>query len=82
MKGDLKFSPVDVLWVVSSRNGAGNNGTNEKVDKNGIWFQYWGLEFERGFEVRILGLYLGFWNLGVGVWGSRVGGLGFEFTKI
>jgi len=28
MKDDLKFSPVNVLWVVSSRNGTGNNGTN------------------------------------------------------
>jgi len=31
MKGDLKFSPVNVLWVVSSRNGTGNNGTHGKV---------------------------------------------------
>jgi len=35
MKDDLKSSPIDVLWVVSNRNGIGNNGTNGKVDKNG-----------------------------------------------
>jgi len=34
IKSDLNFSPVDVLWVVSSRNGTGNNGTNGKVGKN------------------------------------------------
>jgi len=50
MKGDLKISPVDVVWVVSSRNDTGNNGNNGKVGKNGTCFQYWGggLEFERG----------------------------------
>jgi len=50
MKGDLKSSPIDVLWVVSSRNGTGNNGTKEKVGKYSTCFQYWGgsLEFERG----------------------------------
>jgi len=48
---------------------------------------------KEGFEVRILGLYLGFWSLEVGVelgsgglgfkdWGLRVEGLGFEFRKI
>jgi len=35
MKGDLKSSPIDILWVMSSRNSTGNNGTNEKVGKNG-----------------------------------------------
>jgi len=34
MKGNLKF----VLWVVSSRNGTGNNGTNGKVSENGTCF--------------------------------------------
>jgi len=50
MKDDFKFSPVDVLWVVSSRNDTCNNGTNGKVGNNGTSFQYWGggLEFERG----------------------------------
>jgi len=50
MKDDLKFSPIDdALWVVSSGNGSGNNGTNGKVTKSGTCFQYWGggLEFER-----------------------------------
>jgi len=53
MKVNLKFFPVDVLWVVSSRNGTGNNGTNGKVSKNVTCFEYWseGLEFERGFWV-------------------------------
>jgi len=37
MKGNLKLSPVDALWVVSSRNGIGNNGTNGKVSKNGTF---------------------------------------------
>jgi len=76
MKSNLKSSPVDVLWVVSSRNGTGNNSTNGKVSKKGTCFQYWGggLEFERGVWGRILGLHLGFWSLGVGVW---VRGLGF-----
>jgi len=39
MKGDLKSSPIDVLWVVSSRNSTGNNGTKEKVGKMAD-FQY------------------------------------------
>jgi len=30
MKSDLKSFPIDVLWVVSSK-----NGTNEKLGKNG-----------------------------------------------
>jgi len=50
-KGDLKISPVNVLWVVSSRNGTGNNSTHGKlVGKNGTFFQHWGggLEFEKG----------------------------------
>jgi len=38
----------------------------------GVW------SLKEGFEVRILGLYLGFWSLGVGVWDSRVGGLGWR----
>jgi len=33
MKGVLKFSPVDVMWVVSSRKGTGNNGKMEKLVK-------------------------------------------------
>jgi len=84
MKDDLKSSPIDVLQVVSSRNGTGNNGTNGKVGKMAYVFNFvvgvWSLK-ER-FEVRILGLYLGFWSLG---WGfelgggcSRVGGLGWK----
>jgi len=75
MKGNLKFFPFDVLWVVFSKNSTVNNGTNGKVSKNGTCFQYWGggLEFER--RVWILGLHLGFWSFGVGVWGSRIGGL-------
>jgi len=50
MKGDLKLSPVDVLWIVSSRNGTDNNNRNGKVGKNCTFLQYWGggLEFERG----------------------------------
>jgi len=70
MKDDLKSSPIDVLWVVSSRNGTGNNGTNGKVGKMAhvlnIGMGVWSLK--EGFEVRILGLYLRFWSLGVGVW--------------
>jgi len=71
MKDDLKFSPIDVLPVMSSRNGTSNNGTNGKVGKNGIGYVFnfvvgvWSLK-ER-FEVRVLGLYLGFWNLGWGL---------------
>jgi len=34
-KSDLKYFPIDVLWVVSSKNGTGNKGTNEKLGKNG-----------------------------------------------
>jgi len=41
MKDDLKFFPVGVLWVVSSRNGTSNNGTHRKVGKNGSCFQYY-----------------------------------------
>jgi len=43
------LNPIDVLWVMSSRNGTVNNGTNEKVTKM-AHFQYWGesLEFESG----------------------------------
>jgi len=33
MKGDLKSSPIYVVWVVSNRNGTDNNGTNRKVGK-------------------------------------------------
>jgi len=47
MKGYLKIFPVDVLLVVFSRNGTGNNGTNGKVSKNGTYLGG-GLEFERG----------------------------------
>jgi len=49
MEDGLKSSPIDVLWVVSSRNGTCNNGTNLKVGKNSACSQYWGggLEFER-----------------------------------
>jgi len=49
MKDDLKSSPIDGLWVVSSRNGTGNKGTNGKVSKNDTCFQCWGgdLEFEK-----------------------------------
>jgi len=60
LKGDLKF----VLWVVSSRNGTGNNGTNGKVSKNGTCFQYLGGGLE--FEKRVWG---GFW---VCTWDSGV----------
>jgi len=61
MTGNLKLFPVDVLWVVSSRNGTGNNGTNGKVSKNGTCFQHLGggLEFEKRVWVRISGLRLG-----------------------
>jgi len=37
MKGDLKSSPIYVLWVVSSKNGTGNNGINRNVSKNGTF---------------------------------------------
>jgi len=49
MEVDMK-PPIDILRVVFSRNGTGNNGTNGKVGKNSSCFQYWGggLEFERG----------------------------------
>jgi len=59
MKDDLKFSSVDALWVVSGRNGIGNNGTNGKVSKNGTCFQYWGggLAFERGVWGKDFGLH-------------------------
>jgi len=72
VKGYLKSPLNDVLWVVSSRNDTGNNGTNGKVSENGT-FQYWGGDLELGFEVKISGFNLGFWSLGVGVWGSRAG---------
>jgi len=49
VKGYLKSSLIDVLWVVCSRNNTGNTGTNGKVSKNisilgwgfGVWS--WGL---------------------------------------
>jgi len=68
MKDDLKSSPIDVLWVVSNRNGIGNNGTNGKVDKNGTWLQYWGggLEFERGVWSEDFGFVLGVLEFGGG----------------
>jgi len=47
------------------KNGTVNIGTNEKVGKHGTCFQYWDGGLECGFEVRILGLYLGFGSLGV-----------------
>jgi len=37
MKGDLKSSAIYVLWVVSSKNGTGNNGINGNVSKNGAF---------------------------------------------
>jgi len=37
MKDDLKSSPVDVLWVVSSKNDTGNNGINGNVSENGTF---------------------------------------------
>jgi len=89
MKCNLKFFPVDVLWVVSSRNGTGNNGTNGKVSKTGTCFQYLGegLEFERGVWEEDFGFALGILEFGGGGlgfknWGLDVEGLGFEFRKI
>jgi len=68
MKNDLKFSPLDVLWVVSCRNGTGNNGTNRKVGKNSTCFQYLGggLEFERGVWGEDFGFVLGVLKFGGG----------------
>jgi len=37
MKDDLKSSPTDVLWVMSSKNGTGNYGTYGKVGKIGTF---------------------------------------------
>jgi len=41
MKDDLKSSPIDVLWVVSSKNGTGNNGMTRHFEndnwKTPIW---------------------------------------------
>jgi len=38
MKSDhLKSFPIDILWVVSSKSGTGNKGTNEKLGKNGTF---------------------------------------------
>jgi len=67
MKDDLKSSLIDVLWVVSSRNGTNNNGTNEKVGKTDTCFPILGW----GFGVWKMGLRWGFWVCtGVcGVWG-------------
>jgi len=89
MKNDLKFFPLYVLWVVSSRNDTGNNGTNGKVSKNSTFSQYWGggLEFERGvwggdfgFVLRVLEFGGGGFDLGVGIRSSRVRGLGGGFV--
>jgi len=90
IKDDLKSSPIDVLWVVFSRNGTGNNGKNRIVGKIAHVFHYWGggLKFERGdcgedfrfvlgvLEFRGRGLS---WGEGLG---SRVEDFGFEFGKI
>jgi len=46
IKGDVKFSSIDVLWVVSSRNDIGNNGTSGKVGQNGTCFSILGWGFE------------------------------------
>jgi len=75
MKGDLKLSPVDVLWIVSSRNGTDNNNRNGKdnnrngkVGKNCTFLQYWGggLEFERGAWGEDFGFLLGVQKFGGG----------------
>jgi len=51
MKSDLKSFPIDVLCVVSTRNGTGNNDTNGKVGTIFIIrVVVWILEME--FEVR------------------------------
>jgi len=50
MKDYLKSSPIDVLWVVSSRNGTSNNGKNGKVGKNGTFLI---LGFENGVWVGV-----------------------------
>jgi len=95
MKGNLKFSPVDVLWVMSSRNGTGNNGTDGKISKNGTCFPIlgWGLGFERevwgedfGFAFGILefggwGFGLGGEGLGFKSWGLDVEGSGLSLEK-
>jgi len=93
MKGDLKFFPVGVLWVVSSRNDSGNNGTNGKVGKNGT-FSILGLGFgvwkrDRGEDfggctwgsgVTVWVQWLGAWCGGFGVWVKKNKTLVCHFT--
>jgi len=86
-KDDLKYFPIDVLWVVSSRNGTGNNGTNGKVGKSGTCLfniEVGGLKFKRWACGEDFGFVLGVPEFGGGGlgWGLRVEGLGFEFGNI
>jgi len=57
IRSDLNFFPIDVLWGVSSKNGTGNEGTNEKLGKNGTFSvlgykicMVWRFEFWENFD--------------------------------